>query len=692
MNLATEANSFLKDLDRIARIRHQISNHLDRIVECFTNAELESDHSSGKLALASEIEDIDIVSKNLRKGVFRLLVLGDLKRGKSTFLNALIGENLLPSDVSPCTALLTVLRYGPEKKVTIYFKNDQPPEQLDFESFKQRYTINPDEAKQLEADQRMAFPTVDYAVVEYPLPLLEKGIEIVDSPGLNDTEARNELSLSYLNNCHTVLFVFRAAQPCTLDERRYLENYIKGRGLTVFFLINGWDEVRKGLVDPDDPTELEEAEQKLRQVFRTTLAEYCQTDGQDLYESRVFEISSLYALRRRIKNSDDTLTGTGFAEFEAALNQFLTQERAIAELRQAKIVARQAYTHAHAAIERRIPLLSQDVQDLKQRINSVEPEFNQLREIRDLFQTEIRKLRDRKAKDLATSFCSYILNLGTTFDTDFLRYQPDISFWHFLSQGQREEFNAAFRQAFERYINEKIAAWQRIAEKELTDSFAHLANSAASYGADYSRITDAINEKLIGQKVCPDVTGEQNEDSPSWTRWAMGFFSLTSGNIAGVFLAGAGFDWKNIFVNYIAAIGITTFLLLFTGAFFGPIGITLVGLGIGAFQLDQARQEFIKATKKEFVKHLPDIARDQWEPINQTVKDCFDAYEQEVMKRINDDIQARKAELDNLLEQKQSHEINREVEVQRLQTLDADVLAEVRNIESVYTSLLLIPA
>ena len=61
-----------------------------------------------------------------------------------------------------------------------------------------KYTIDPAEAKQLEENNQSAFPDVDYAVVEYPLELLSKGIEIIDSPGLNDTEARNELSLGYL--------------------------------------------------------------------------------------------------------------------------------------------------------------------------------------------------------------------------------------------------------------------------------------------------------------------------------------------------------------------------------------------------------------------------------------------------------------------------------------------------------------
>ncbi|MEM9905319.1 MAG: dynamin family protein, partial [Cyanobacteria bacterium P01_D01_bin.44] len=247
-----QTTDFLSDLDRVAKVRHQMADTLSELAGLLTDTETESAQKSGELGLEQTIEDIETASSNLRQGVFRLLVLGDMKRGKSTFLNALIGENLLPSDVNPCTALLTVLRYGPEKRVTVHFVDNRPPETVDFKAFKQRYTIDPAEAKQLESNQELAFPEVSHAVVEYPLPLLEKGVEIVDSPGLNDTEARNELSLGYITNCHAILFVLRATQPCTLAERRYLENYIKGRGLSVFFLINAWDQVKESLIDPDD--------------------------------------------------------------------------------------------------------------------------------------------------------------------------------------------------------------------------------------------------------------------------------------------------------------------------------------------------------------------------------------------------------------------------------------------------------
>ncbi len=689
MSQQLDTDRFINDLERVAQVRAKISGCLSRMADTIENAELAGESSSGKLSLERDVEDITVASKNLKQGVFRLLVLGDMKRGKSTFLNALIGENLLPSDVNPCTAVLTVLRYGAEKTVTIHFNDGKNPQKLDFQSFKYKYTIDPAEAKKLEQEKKQAFPDVDYAVVEYPLPLLEKGIEIVDSPGLNDTEARNELSLGYVNNCHAILFVMRASQPCTLGERRYLENYIKGRGLSVFFLINAWDQVRESLIDPDDEEELQASENRLRQVFKANLAEYCTVDGQDIYEERVFEVSSIQALRKRLKNPQANLAGTGFAEFMGSLNTFLTRERAIAELRQVRTLGRQACKHTQEAIARRIPLLDQDVDELKKRLDSVEPEFNKLTGIRDQFQKEIINTRDTQARKISESFRGYVLNLGNTFETDFLRYQPELNVLDFLSSGKREAFNEALQKAFEQYIADKAATWTLTAEKDINGAFQELSRSAAQYGASYNQVTDQITEKLTGQPVKVNTHSTPEDDkSPGWAKWAMGLLSLSRGNLAGVALAGAGFDWKNILLNYFTVIGVGGILTAVTGIFLGPIGFALLGLGVGFLQADQARKELVKTAKTELVKYLPQIAHEQSQTVYDAVKECFDSYEKEVSQRINDDIDSRKSELDNLVEQKQTREINRESELQRLKKLQEDVIVEMQQIESIYSDLL----
>lgn len=690
MTYKVEPDRFLHDLEKVAQARVEVSDSLTKMAQTIESAEAQGKESSGGLGLSRDIEDIKVASKNFRNGVFRLLVLGDMKRGKSTFLNALIGENLLPSDVNPCTAVLTLLRYGPEKKVTVYFKDGKAPEEVDFKSFKQNYTIDPAEAKRLEQEKKQAFPDVDYAVVEYPLALLQKGVEIVDSPGLNDTEARNELSLGYINNCHAILFVLRASQPCTLGERRYLENYIKGRGLSVFFLINAWDQIRESAIDPEDMEELQESEDRLRRVFKANLAEYCVLDGQDVYDERVFEISAIKALRKRIKDESATLEGTGFTEFMGALNTFLTRERAISEIRQARTLARQTSSRVKEAIDRRVPLLEQNVNEFKERINSVEPEFKNLTHIRDQFKQEIQSLRDSKARGIADSFRSYVMNLGNTFETDFLQYQPNLRFGDFLEAGKRAAFEAALVQAFEQYMNDKLSAWSLTAEKEMNSAFSQLAKSAANYGASYTRVTDKITEKLTGKTIPKTSSNVAEDDSPAWANWAMGLVSLASGNIAGAALMGAGFNWKNILINLVAVIGLRSLILAVFPAtiILGPIGLALLGLGVGVVQADQARKEVVKAAKKELVKHLPQVAQQQWQPIYDAVKECFDTYEKEVSDRINDDIKSRQAELDNLLQQKQSREINYQTELNRLKKIENDVSSESQKVEIIYQNFL----
>ncbi|BDA73553.1 unknown protein [Calothrix sp. PCC 7716] len=672
-------DNFLNDLERVIQVRAQVAASLDKMADTINQAVGDS---------TRDIDDIRVASNNLRTGVFRLMVLGDMKRGKSTFLNALIGERILPSDVNPCTAILTVLRYGAEKKVTVHFDDGKPPQTMDFDTFKVKYTIDPAEAKKLEQDNKQAFPGVTHAIVEYPLPLLEKGIEIVDSPGLNDTEARNELSLGYINNCHAILFVLRASQPCTLGERRYLENYIKGRGLSVFFLVNAWDQVKEALIDPDDEDELREAEERLRKVFHANLAEYCLVDGHNIYDERVFELSSIQALRRRIKNPQADLNGTGFPQFMGALNTFLTRERAVSELRQVRTLARTASNNTKESIERRIPLLEQGVEELRSRINSVEPEFNKLTNIRDDFQTEILKTRDTQAHSISDSFRSYVLNLGNTFETDFLRYQPELNILDFLSSGKREAFNAALQKAFEQYIADKLAAWSLTAERDINSAFVQLGRSAAKYGDSYNQITNQITEKLTGEKVKLNTSVSGEEDAPSWAKWAMGLLSLSRGNLAGFAMAGAGFDWKNILLNYFTVLGVGGLLSTVTGIFLGPIGFAVLGLGVGMLQADQARKELVKTAKKELVKYLPQVAQEQSKTVYDAVKECFDAYEREVSKRINEDILSRKSELDNLLKQKETREINNEAELKRLNKLTEDVFTQLNNIESAFTNLL----
>ena len=146
------------------------------------------------------------------------------------------------------------------------------------------------------------------------------------------------------------------------------------------------------------------------------------------------------ALRKRIKDYNADLEGTGFPEFLGSLNMFLTQERAIAELRQAQILTKQTYDRVKEAVAIRIPLLESDIEELKAKIASVAPEFELLNEICEDFKQEIKRIGEQKSNAIAQSFHDFTINLGDTFETDFIRYQPSLNFLDFLSSGKREVF------------------------------------------------------------------------------------------------------------------------------------------------------------------------------------------------------------------------------------------------------------
>lgn len=241
---------FSQGLLQLAEQRQQVVTALKQLAQSLSSGDSSAEETPTDSAEFQTVrQELGQVADRLRQSKFKIVILGDMKRGKSTLLNALLGEPLLPSDVNPCTAVLTVIRHGSSPQVTLQYQDDRPTESIDFETFKQNYTIPPDTARQLEASHKEAFPDLSHAVINYPLPWLEAGVELVDTPGLNDTEARNQQVLTYLNQAQAVVFVLSATQPMTLDEQRYLTNYLSDRDRPVFFLINGFDRIdRKSVV------------------------------------------------------------------------------------------------------------------------------------------------------------------------------------------------------------------------------------------------------------------------------------------------------------------------------------------------------------------------------------------------------------------------------------------------------------
>lgn len=113
--------------------------------------------------------------------IIDVAVLGQFKSGKSSLINSIIGENLLPVGVVPVTAIVTRLRYGSQKKFIVQYTDGREIE-TSFEELPQYVTerLNPENARK-----------VAQAIIEHPALEPFKDINLVDTPGLGSFYKHN---------------------------------------------------------------------------------------------------------------------------------------------------------------------------------------------------------------------------------------------------------------------------------------------------------------------------------------------------------------------------------------------------------------------------------------------------------------------------------------------------------------------
>ncbi|MEH2262738.1 dynamin family protein [Nostoc sp.] len=171
----------------------------------------------------SLMEDIEKVSKKIKLQRFRLAVVGEFSKGKSTLLNALLGEEIQPVREIPCSGAVTVLKYGTQKRIICRYQNGTE-EEISFEEYQIKATISENAAIDCLSDE-LADSQIDEIVFEHPdLELCSSGVEIVDSPGLNEHPDRTKITQKLLKDTDAVIFLTNASCSLTQVERDLLHD------------------------------------------------------------------------------------------------------------------------------------------------------------------------------------------------------------------------------------------------------------------------------------------------------------------------------------------------------------------------------------------------------------------------------------------------------------------------------------
>src|SRR6202167_6004013 len=243
-------------------------------------------------------EKLLFLERKLASNQLHLAVLGQMKRGKSSFINALLGAEILPTGVLPVTAVITEIKYGVVPEAVILYSTGAR-EQVDLGTLADYITEsgNPGNKKQVASVE-----------LAYPSPFLESGIILIDTPGIGSTHAHNTRTTEgYLEQVDAGIVVLSVDPPITEVESHFIRN-VKEEIPKLFFILNK--------VDAASADEVSHISHFLREELNRLQFE----------SPEIFCLSARRAIEGRGK-PPATATSSGIEIFEQRLRTFLLEEK-----------------------------------------------------------------------------------------------------------------------------------------------------------------------------------------------------------------------------------------------------------------------------------------------------------------------------------------------------------------------------
>ncbi len=301
----------------------------------------------------------------LRKGRVTLVVLGEFNHGKSTVVNALLGDDVLPMGITPTTAVITHLVYGDAPVVTVKPPNEGAP-----------YTIDYDTMDDAVRDSGAEGEEPEYIEIAYPNPVLQQSLVLVDTPGVNDISRQKvEITYGYVPRADVILYVLDATQVLKKSEVTFIrDRLLKANRERILFVLNK--------VDALSPEDVLEVEQYARERLEALIGPV-----------ELFSFSGRLALKAQQQGAP---LPEPFSRFRDALLGFLNEQRAFiildsalaggqrvsGMLQQNLAIKRQGYSLEQAELQRRIDavrqklkasrrLIAENVDHIDQRISGL---------------------------------------------------------------------------------------------------------------------------------------------------------------------------------------------------------------------------------------------------------------------------------------------------------------------------------
>jgi len=212
-------------------------------------------------------ERLDVIPERLENQRFSIGITGVMNAGKSTMLNALLGKEVLGTSVVPETANLTLIKYAKNPYAVVNFWNAKEWSKIEegakslksLEAFVKEsrahfgdtFTtlITPKgESASISVDELALYTSAKYSdkkcnlvksVELYTdLKFVQDGVQIVDTPGLDDPVVqREEITLEYLSECDLMIHLMNAAQAATQKDVDFIIDALLYRNVAQLLIV-----------------------------------------------------------------------------------------------------------------------------------------------------------------------------------------------------------------------------------------------------------------------------------------------------------------------------------------------------------------------------------------------------------------------------------------------------------------------
>jgi small GTP-binding protein len=335
--------------------RQQVTSALEALSQLASECELKQAHAAASDAL-----------HRLSENRFNLVVFGEFKRGKSTFLNSLLGRDVLPTAVIPLTSIVTIVQYGEQERAVVRFLDGRREVTVPLEEIQDYITeaANPENRK-----------GVARVEVFLPAPLLRDGVRLVDTPGVGSVYEHNtQVAQEFLPHADAAVFLVAADPPISKTEREFLR-LVRDYAVKLFVVQNKIDNLT--------PEELEQSLQFTRAVI-------AQEIGGD--SVRIYPLSARQALAAKLRGDERMLEESGLPAFERDLDDFLTHERGNVALLSAINTALLTANAIHSSIILETRAVQMPIEDLERRLSEFQQRLAVLRKQREQHLFLLKKL------------------------------------------------------------------------------------------------------------------------------------------------------------------------------------------------------------------------------------------------------------------------------------------------------------